>query len=155
MLNFSPIKPFPLFSPWSPWFFLLNSRLELSNGSLSIRKDDSITANCYAGSLYTTTLPGNQCTMRNRIKVSLRWAGVTLLIKNCALPLKAHVFCLLSAFVFCSALLFAANKKQTANSDTAALKSISESARTRLEQLRAKAGFPGATLAFVSARTYH
>jgi hypothetical protein len=31
---------------------------------------------------------------------------------------------------------------------------ISESARTRLEQLRAKAGFPGATLAFVSARTY-
>jgi hypothetical protein len=65
------------------------------------------------------------------------------------------VFCFLSAFVFCSALLFAANKKQTANSDTAALKSISESARTRLEQLRAKAGFPGATLAFVSARTYH
>ena len=64
------------------------------------------------------------------------------------------VFCFLSAFVFCSALLFAANKKQTANSDTPALKCISGSARTRLEQLRAKAGFPGATLTFVSARTH-
>jgi len=59
------------------------------------------------------------------------------------------VFCFLSAFVFCSALLSAANKKQTATSDTAALKRISESARIRLEQLRAKAGFPGANFAFV------
>ena len=59
------------------------------------------------------------------------------------------VFGFLSAFVFCSALLFAANERQTATPDTAALKRISESARTRLEQLRAKAGFPGANFAFV------
>jgi D-alanyl-D-alanine carboxypeptidase len=59
------------------------------------------------------------------------------------------VFCFLSAFVFCSALLSAANKKQTATPDTAALKRISESARTRLEQFRAKEGFPGANFAFV------
>jgi D-alanyl-D-alanine carboxypeptidase len=59
------------------------------------------------------------------------------------------VFCFLTAFVFCSALLAAANKKQTATSDTAALKRISESARKRLEQLRGKEGFPGANFAFV------
>src|SRR5262245_27072398 len=59
------------------------------------------------------------------------------------------VFGFLSAFVFCSALLFAANERQTATPDTAALKRISESAWTRLEQLRAKEGFPGANFAFV------
>jgi D-alanyl-D-alanine carboxypeptidase len=59
------------------------------------------------------------------------------------------VFCLLSAFVFCSTLLSAADKKQTAISDTAALKRISEFARSRLEQLRANEGFPGVNFAFV------
>jgi len=63
-------------------------------------------------------------------------------------PVFSIVVCFLSAFVVDVALLLVVAAQQPATSDTTALKRISESARTRLEQLRAEAGFPGANFAF-------